>query len=65
MIFNFTRKKQFSTRLILKDKIVETVKDTKLLGTIICDNLKWNKNTKSLVKKSPRKNGIVKKSLGI
>ena len=52
MIFNFSRKKQFSTRLMLKDKIVETVKDTKLLGTIICDNLKWNKNTRSLVKRA-------------
>ena len=51
MIFNFSRKKQFSTRLMLKDKIVESINDTKLLGTIICDNLKWNKSTRSLVKR--------------
>ena len=45
MVFNFTRRKQFSTRLTLKNQNIETVKHTKLLGTIISDNLKWNKNT--------------------
>ena len=52
MIFNFTRKKQFSTRLTLNNKIIETIKETKLLGTIITDNLKWNKNTKFICKKA-------------
>ena len=45
MVFNFTRTKQFSTRLTLINQNIETVKHTKLLGTIISDNLKWNKNT--------------------
>ena len=52
MNFNFTRKKQFSTRLTLKNTQLETVKEMKLLGTIIGDDLKWNKNTNFLVKKS-------------
>ena len=52
MIFNFTRTKQFSTRLTLKDKPLNTVKETKLLGTVITDDLKWTKNTKALVKKA-------------
>ena len=52
MIFNFTRTKKFSTRLTLKEKTLETVKETKLLGTVITDDLKWTKNTKELVKKA-------------
>ena len=52
MIFNFTRSKQFSTRLTLKNTQLETVKEMKLLGTIITDDLKWNKNTTFLVKKA-------------
>ena len=51
MICNFTKTKQFSTRLTLKNKPIETVKETKLLGTVITDDLKWKKNTKALVKK--------------
>ena len=52
MIFNFTKSKQFSTSLTLKDSKLETVKSMKLLGTIISDDLKWNKNTSYLVKKA-------------
>ena len=52
MLFNFTKTRQFSTRITLKNKVTETVKETKLLGTIITDNLKWSKNTKSLVKQA-------------
>ena len=52
MIFNFTKSKQFSTRLTLKNTQLETVKEMKLLGTIISDDLKWNKNTSNLVKKA-------------
>ena len=40
MILNFTRTKQFSTRLTLNDKPLETVKETKLLGTVITDAFK-------------------------
>ena len=52
MILNFSRKKQFSTHLTLNGNHIETVKDFKLLGTIISDNLKWNKNTQFLVKRA-------------
>ena len=52
MAFNFTKKKQFSTRLTLNGKNIETFKDIKLLGTIITDTLKWGKNTKFLVKRA-------------
>ena len=43
MVFNFTKKKQFSTRLKLNVKILETVREMKLLGPILTDKLKWEK----------------------
>ena len=65
MVFNFTKTKQFSTRLTLKKKTIEKVRETKLLGTVITDDLKWTKNTKSLVKKSIWKNGTAEKNIRI
>ena len=62
MIFNFNKTKQFSTRITLKDKTIETIKETKLLGTIITDNLKWNKNTRFLCKKAYRRMQILQKA---
>ena len=52
MIFNFTKKYKFTTRLKLKTKNIEIVRQTKLLGTIITDDLKWHDNTKHIVKKA-------------
>ena len=45
MIFNFTNNYQFSTRLKMENSNLEIIKSTKLLGTIIQDDLKWDKNT--------------------
>ena len=44
MLFNFTKKYQFATRITLKDTIVEQVRHAKILGTVISDDLTWNKN---------------------
>ena len=52
LIINFTEKYQFSTRLMLNDEKVETLNSTKLLGTIISDDLHWDLNTKNIVKKA-------------
>ena len=52
MIFNYTNKYQFSTRLNLNNQILETVKETKLLGTIIMDDLQWDQNTNYITKKA-------------
>ena len=41
---------QFATRLQLNRENVKVVNSTKLLGTIIQDDLKWNLNTASIVK---------------
>ena len=51
MIFNYTRNYQFSTRLNLEGEILETVEETKLLGTILTNDLKWEKNTDFIAKK--------------
>ena len=52
MIFNFSRNYQFITKLAVDNENLDVVKETKLLVTIITDDLKWAKNTKEIVKKS-------------
>ena len=52
MIFNFTENFQFTTRLKLKNENIEVIDNTKLLGTYITNDLKWDLNTDNLVKKS-------------
>ena len=52
MIFNFTRNYQFSTRLQIEGQTLETVDETKLLGTVVSSDLKWNRNTQFIVKKA-------------
>ena len=52
MIFNFTKNYQFTTKLAHNEDAVEIIDETKLLGTIITDDLKWHKNTESLVKRA-------------
>ena len=48
----FAKEYQLSSRLYLGDKLLETVSETKLLGTIITLDLKWTKNSEMLVKKA-------------
>ena len=52
MIFNFTYNYQFSTNIKHNGNELETIDETKLLGTIITSDLKWHKNTEYLVKKA-------------
>ena len=51
MIFNFTKNHQFTTRIKLEGENLKIISKTKLLGTYISDDLKWDENTKYLVKK--------------
>lgn len=62
IIFNYTKKYQFTTDLSVNDKNIEVVKETKLLGTYITDDLKWNKNTSEIVKKANKRMPILTKS---
>ena len=55
MIFNFTKAHQFTTDIKMKDEILETVSDTKLLGVHITSDLKWNKNTEEIIKKANKR----------
>ena len=50
MIFNNSKKSHFTSDLKLKGERLQVVEEAKLLGTIITNDLKWNKNTQKLVK---------------
>ena len=52
MVFNFTKNYQFATKMPVNSNIIETVDEIKLLGTVITNDLKWEKNTSYLTKKS-------------
>lgn len=62
MIFNYTNNYQFLTRLKLQNENLEIVKETKLLGTIITDDLKWKINTQHLVKNTNKRMQILRKA---
>ena len=61
MIFNFSKNHQFTTRLTLKEEPIEVIQNTKLLGTIISDDLSWNLNTEYLVKKANARMQLLRK----
>jgi hypothetical protein len=61
LIFNFTEKYQFTTRLQLNDENVEVINSTKLLGTIVQDDLKWDLNTANIVKKANARMELLRK----
>ena len=52
MVFNFTKKFQFTTNLELNSKLIEIETENKLLGTIISNKLTWDLNIKNIVKKA-------------
>ena len=61
MIFNFTQKYQFTTRLEINGDALEVVPKTKLLGVLIQDDLKWDANISSLVKRANARMVILRK----
>ena len=61
LIFNYTDKYQFTTRLRINDKMIEVIDSTKLLGTIISDNLCWDLNTANIVKKANARMQLLRK----
>ena len=47
----FTRSMtKFATRLNIKDNFIEQVRETKLCGVWITDNLKWERNTREITR---------------
>ena len=61
MIVNYTDNFQFSTRLTLNSNVLEQVKETRLLGVILRDDLTWSANTEFIVKKSYKRMLILHK----
>ena len=55
MLFNFNKKHQFSTKLSLMNEDIEMVHETKLLGTIITDQITCDRNTEEITKKAFRR----------
>ena len=55
MIFNRSKKFQFTSDIRLKGQKLNVVDETKLLGTIITNDLKWNRNTLIIVKNANSK----------
>ena len=61
IVFNFTNEYQIANRLYMEGNLLETVTQTKLLGTIIQSDLKWQSNTDMLVKKGYQRMLILNK----
>ena len=61
MLFNFTDNYKFTTRLELNSENIEVVNQAKLLGFVITDDLKWDKNTEYLVKKAYSRMQLLRK----
>ena len=61
MIFNYTDNYQFTTRLDINDKMLEVLDSTKLLGTILSNDLSWNLNTLNIVKKANARMQLLRK----
>ena len=61
MVINFTKKFQFSTRLNLENVLLEEVQECRLLGLTITNQLSWQKNTQSIVKKANTRMIILQK----
>ena len=59
MIFNFTKKFKFATRIKMNNILLDTVSETKILGLIISSNLSWKSNTNNLVKKANKRMIII------
>ena len=52
MTFTFTNKFQFTSRAVMEDEVLEIIKETRLLGVMINDELTWDSNTSYLVKRA-------------
>ena len=61
-MFIHTNIYQFSTTLKLNNEILETVDNTKLLGTIITNDLTWDLYTNNIVKETFARMELLKKT---
>ena len=61
MIFNYSRNYQFATRVHLNNTLLETIRETCLLGTIVSDDLTWRSNSQYLIKRAYARMIILRK----
>ena len=52
MIFNFNHKYQFTTNLSINNIDIQVIEEAKLLGVILSNDLRWEKNTEYIIKKA-------------
>ena len=64
MHFNFTHNYRFETRLKSNIEHLDTVTETKLIGTISTNDLKWDQNTNNIVKRSYSRMELLRKLSG-
>ena len=50
MLIHFTRNYQVNTRLNVENKLLQQVKETRLLGVILRDDLSFKSNTENITK---------------
>ena len=61
LIFNYTDNYQFTTRLTIDDEQIDVIDSTRLLGTIITNDLKWDSNCANIVKKANARMQLLRK----
>ena len=64
MIFNYSKKNQFTTNLSVGSDKLELVEETKLLGTYLTNVLNWNRNTRELVIKGYKRMQLLNRAAG-
>ena len=50
MIFNFSKNYKINTRLYMENKLLQQVKETRLLGVILRDDLSFKSNTECITR---------------
>ena len=61
MVFNFTKKYQFSARFHINGTPLQNIQSTKLLGTIVSADLTWWQNTNLIVQNAHKRLLIIRK----
>ena len=60
MVINFTTNYQFATRVKLNGSLLDTIHETKLLGTVFSSDMKWHKNSQLLTQKGYQRMSILR-----
>ena len=64
MIYNYTENSQFTTRLKINNVQIDVIDSTRLRGTIIQNDLSWDFNTASLIKKADGRMELLRRVAG-